>query len=349
MKKFSEIEQFRHVVKHVHLYYEQIGKTHDLPTLTFNGTVKLHGTNAGLRRFKGKYQPQSRSRILDPTNDNYEFAAFIESVPKKSWNILFNKIANEWKIGRLDEDCSYDTRPPTNDITLYGEWIGKNIQSDVGISQLDHRQWVIFGLWVNGQYARIRPTACGLSLWDADLIKHNVYDISDIPQFTVDVDFSHPEKALPEIQKYTDRVAKQCPWAERWKIKGPGEGIVWTCVQHPTNSDLWFKTKNEKFMASNTKKRIAIDPEKVKNIEEYVELVITENRLNQGLEYLKEMSLELEPKNIGSFLMWIAKDIKKEEEDTLTTNRLVWKDVHKTISRKAREFILKKIKEDLDL
>ena len=49
-----------------------------LPTLTFTGTVKVHGTNAAIVRLKdGTIYAQSRSRIITPTSDNAGFAAFV--------------------------------------------------------------------------------------------------------------------------------------------------------------------------------------------------------------------------------------------------------------------------------
>lgn len=41
MKEFTSIESFRHVIKHVRDYTSKVGKP--LPTINFEGTVKLHG------------------------------------------------------------------------------------------------------------------------------------------------------------------------------------------------------------------------------------------------------------------------------------------------------------------
>jgi len=59
-----------------------------------------------------------------------------------------------------------------------------------------------------------------------------------------------------------------------------------------------------------------VDIEKVNSINEFVEKVVTDNRLNQGLEYLKEQHLDFEVKNLGTFFKWVAEDsIREEEED----------------------------------
>ena len=58
MIKFPSIEQFRNVIRHVKSKAQFVGKDENgdpvydqsipLPTLQFCGTVKLHGTNAGI-------------------------------------------------------------------------------------------------------------------------------------------------------------------------------------------------------------------------------------------------------------------------------------------------------------
>ena len=119
MKKFSEIEQFRHVVFNANQFFDHHGRPDNIRTLCFEGTVKLHGTNAGLRRFKGKYQPQSRNNIISVDNDNMEFAAFVESVPKKNWDKIFDLAAKWHRDGRLDRDFSYDPRPHASKIAFF--------------------------------------------------------------------------------------------------------------------------------------------------------------------------------------------------------------------------------------
>ena len=78
MEKFSSIGRFRNVVTGVSRYSHDRGLS--LPTYDYIGTVKLHGINAGIRRTaSGKIVPQSRSRILDISSDNYGFAMFVQS------------------------------------------------------------------------------------------------------------------------------------------------------------------------------------------------------------------------------------------------------------------------------
>ena len=319
MKKFSEIEHFRHVVKSVHLYFERTGKAGQEPKMNYTGTVKLHGTNAGVRRKNGKLQPQSRNNPIDVGNDNCGFAAFIKNIPEEYLHQLFNGI-----------DPNHE-----HDVTLYGEWIGEGIQSGCAINELG-KHWVLFGAWVDDKYTPINDVI--------EIPSYSVYSINRIPKYHVTVDFQHPEDVIDELTKLTLEVEAECPWAKQFDVSGIGEGIVWTCDERPDDSDMWFKTKGEKHSGKGrSKKKIATaDPQKVENINQCVDIILTEGRLNQGFEHLAEKGLELEMKNMGKYLKWIGQDTMKEELDTVEANGLEWNDVSKIITARAKAHFMEK-------
>jgi len=323
MKKFSSIEQFRHVVKSVQLYFERTDRPTEVPTQHFTGTVKLHGTNAGIRRSaSGKIQAQSREQIISPTCDNYGFAKYVEEIPHNELNKLFDRIT-----------------PITDaNITIYGEWIGKGIQSGVGVSELD-KQWVIFGAHVNDEYV---PNQY---FWRLDAF--NIFNILDIDTYQITIDFKNPGDAIEKLEQLTKEVEDQCPWSYSFGVKGIGEGIVWTCDERPDDSGLWFKTKGDKHSGKKKsgKKIATIDPQKVESIEKCVDIILTEGRLVQGLEHLKENHLDFEMKNMGKYLKWIGQDTQKEEIDTVEANDLEWKDVAKLVTSRAKKFFMDKYNE----
>lgn len=65
MKKYPSIEQFRNVIKTVRFNHDFQGKDENgnpiyqhkenYPTLKFQGTVKLHGTNAAIVKYLNLY------------------------------------------------------------------------------------------------------------------------------------------------------------------------------------------------------------------------------------------------------------------------------------------------------
>ncbi len=97
-KRFPSIEQFRSVVKQVkdtssYVGQDEEGKpifdyTRKLPTITFTGTVKLHGTNAGIVKYSdGRLEFQSRERVLTLDYDN---AGFMQQMMSADLSFLFS-------------------------------------------------------------------------------------------------------------------------------------------------------------------------------------------------------------------------------------------------------------------
>jgi hypothetical protein len=80
--------------------------------------------------------------------------------------------------------------------------------------------------------------------------------------------------------------------------------------------------------------------EHIENIKKFVGYAVTESRLNQGLDYLREQHLEIDTKNTGAFLKWISNDVMKEESDTMSANGLDIKHVGSALSKKAREWFM---------
>src|ERR1051325_7000074 len=106
MIKFSSIDQFRNAIKGVaehckHKYgkRDEDGtlilaqpKTWNLPTLTFTGTVKLHGSNASIRVGQDFVNYQSRNRTLTLESDNAGFALWASQY-EKEWRSIAEEAA----------------------------------------------------------------------------------------------------------------------------------------------------------------------------------------------------------------------------------------------------------------
>jgi hypothetical protein len=324
MEKFTEIDQFRQVVKTVQMHYDHIGSPHLVPTLTFVGTPKLHGTNGGIRRKNGKIHCQSRNELIDVTHDNCGFAKFISEIPVEVINGLFD----------------YFSTNPNDDVTIFGEFAGKGIQDTVAIVELP-KFWALFNAKVNGEYVtnieRLRAPA------------FRIFNVNDGPRYEVKVDFKNPSLSLPEFERLTLAVEDECPFGKLHGVSGIGEGIVWICKERPTDSDLFFKTKGTKHSKSKARKVATVDIEKVKGIIACVDLVLSEGRLNQGFDHLREKGIALDVKNLGLYLKWIANDIVKEESDTLAGNGFEWKDISKEVNTRGREHFFKKLDKSVGL
>ena len=330
--KFTDIKQYRNIIKDVihSIQYDGIdengnhimNRNKELPTVTFKGTVKLHGSNSAVSHtYEDGLWFQSRNRKITVGKDNAGFAAFATK-HQEDFEKLINTI-------REDVDSK------ENIVTVFGEWCGKGIQKNVSIANVEKR-FVIFAV-------KVTPFSEEDSYY-IDCTKYNsdnelIHNINDFKTYSVDVDFNHPELAQNKFIELVEEVEKECPVGKALGVTSDmnnvGEGIVWETFMD--GKRFIFKTKGSKHSISRVKTVAAVDVEKVNSILEFVDYCVTENRLNQGIESVfTQTGTEPDIKQMGPFLKWIMGDIIKEEIDVLCQNDLTAKDVGREVSKKAR-------------
>ena len=339
MKKhisYPKITQFRNVVSNINREITFIGLDEDgnaiydpsikKPTLTFKGTVKLHGTNASVCfNSENGFWIQSRQNIITIEKDNAGFAFFAES----------HKIQLCSLLDDLIDENQIDTKVYT--VSIYGEWAGKGIQKGVGISQLD-KAFYVFGVkvskpqdeefnayWIDS--SNVRNAEC------------RIFNVEDYETYSIDVDFNMPQLAQNKFGEITEKVENECPISKAFGIdNGLGEGVVWS-VEYK-DSVHRFKVKGDKHSVTKVKKLASVDVEKLKTIQDFINYSVTENRFNQAIENVfgKE---DLDVKKMGDLIRWFLKDVASEEMDTMVENGLEPKDVNKYISTKVREMFFK--------
>ncbi|AYV76636.1 MAG: RNA ligase [Terrestrivirus sp.] len=352
---FPHIEGFSQAVKQVRIRYKDL----ILPTLKLIGTVKMHGTNGSvIQRLKtNEFQYQSRNHVLTEGLDNFDFKKFItERNPQELFDIIRQTIQdnqNNQNIQNIqniqNNQNNHEVIDLNNyDIGIYGEFCGKAIQKKVAITGLEYF-FVIFGI-------RLIPIDSNNSIWyDMEKMTHmknhskRIYNVYDFPVYTLDIDFNYPDKYEKEIMKLTDIVANECPVGKFFGISGPGEGIVWHLDKNNKNNkndnfSLVFKSKSESFLPSTLNKMPK--PDNIKNDNTIVDIFImntlTEYRLNQGIDYTKEMLYpeQLTTKTMGIFLKWIVEDILREESDTIEEYNLKEDELKKLIPQKAKRWFI---------
>lgn len=348
MIKWPSIEQFRNIVRNVQHRASYVGQDDNgeaiynnlrqKPVLRFEGTVKLHGTNAAVVAGKcGELWAQSRENILTVEKDNAGFASFVAGNDDAFRDLLATA------MGVYGAKQAYDSPY----ICVFGEWCGGNIQSSVAITGLP-KMFVIIGIAFadeegNKTYftkEQIQDTVDGCREYIG--VPHSIKSIWDFPTYEINIDFERPELSQNVLGEITEQVEKQCPVGMKLGQDGIGEGVVWRCTDPGyEDSGFWFKVKGEKHSASKVKTLAAVDIERVNSIKECVEQIVTESRLNQGLEHLTQNQLEHDIKNIGAFLKWVSSDLAKEEMDTITGSGLEFKEVVKEAQRVAKTWFLK--------
>lgn len=305
---FPDIDQFRNLIRNVASRAQYIGDdnngdpvydaTKPLPTLTFEGTVKLHGTNAAIcvNRNESRVWYQSRERVLTIDSDNAGFTRHFEPIVHKFLQLIDGFLGNE--------------------ICVYGEWCGSGIQKGVGISTLP-KMFVVFAVKVDSHW------------WGRDFVSHIkdpsifVYNIYDYPTWTIDINFADAISSQNKLGELTVEVETQCPVAKAFGKEGIGEGIVWKCITPGWgDSKFWMKVKGEKHSVSKVKTLAAVDMELVNSQKEFVLKTVTDARCQQSITKLREANKPLDRTSLGEFIRWIYHDIVKEETDTATASNL---------------------------
>ena len=340
---FTDIGQFRNTIKSVKMAYQFVGLDDDgeaivdrnatPPIITFKGTVKSHGSNAGVAQDKdGEIWYQSRGNIITPEKDNAGFAFFAES-HKEVFKSFF-------------ADLREITQIHDKTIVIFGEWCGGNIQKGVALNGLP-KMLIIFAVKIvtddeTENYYLNEETWAHLKSPDEKIAP--IYNINDFESFTIDIDFANPLMAQNKLIEITEGVEKECPIGKAFGRKlgednTTGEGVVW--VGWYKGSRYIFKVKGEKHSSSKVKKLAPVDTEKLNSINEFVEYACTENRLNQAIEQVFTVNDKApDITAMGDFIRWVIKDIMKEEIDTFKDNKLEPKDVNKYISNVARKWFM---------
>ena len=361
--KFHSTGQFRNVVRSIKEQATFVGvengeivfdNTRPVPTLTYIGTTKLHGTNGsivlhedGIISFHSKnnllgYVKDEEFTLL---SDNSEFAQCMSRRMDSVNEVVKNAIAT------VKNTYGSDIRP----IKISGEWCGQGIQKGVGISYLPKKSFFIFGIKAGETSQENKqgwlPVYTTFQLTTEDTWEDGIYSITDFPTKEIVIDFTTPECIQNDLVKFTEESEECCPVSKQLNLKDAegnptllGEGYVWTPLDpdYCWDSGTWFKTKGKKHSVSKVKSVAAICPEKLSSIQEFVDYAVTENRLQQGID-----EVGLDQKKIGQYICWVNKDINKEEGDVLEKNNLTMKDVGKYLSNKAREFYMKALNSNL--
>ena len=315
-KKYPKIPQFRDVAYEVKRQSSFSGLDENdepiynsgslLPEIEFNGTVKLHGTNAGVQFGEsGAIAYQSRNRIITQEDDNAGFANWMHE-----------------RVG-IVHDSLVEAGMPTENTTVYGEFCGKSIQAGVAISEVE-KFFVVFGVkhgdeWLDMELLQMQHEA-------------RLYTSRDFDQYKITIDFEKPEAAINEIYELTQAVEAECPVGRLMGVSGIGEGIVWSASSDAHGgSTLRFKSKGDKHSNSKVKTHKPVDTEKADAIRSLAESLMTGERLNQGFEFLAEMNVEPTMQGLGAYLGHVVRDCIAEEKLAISESGIEEKLIGKSL------------------
>ena len=314
------------------------------PILTYRAKVKLDGTNAGVQISPdGLVSAQSRTQLITPKNDNAGFAAWVNQNLE-----YFSGLARH---NTLREH-----------MTVFGEWCGQGIQNRTAIARIERRVFAVFAI----QYGGVNGHVSKLEV-NPDRIRDRLPDHADIfvlPFYgdPIELDFSNQDQLKTQadtLNQWVETVERIDPWVkETFGVEGLGEGLVMYPLieglesgKEPQNdgfqgverlgySEFLFKAKGLKHHVVKVKKPVQVAPEKVKGINEFVRLFVTESRLEQGAT--EACDGEFTMKKMGPFLKWFTNDVQKESKAELDAAQLSWKEVNKAVMNAARAWYREK-------
>eukprot|EP01088_Endostelium_zonatum_P016673 TRINITY_DN4604_c0_g1_i1.p1 TRINITY_DN4604_c0_g1~~TRINITY_DN4604_c0_g1_i1.p1 ORF type:complete len:431 (-),score=140.28 TRINITY_DN4604_c0_g1_i1:22-1314(-) len=355
----------------------------------YSAKIKLHGMNAAItienialdgEQPKFALKVQSRTQFISPTSGLAGIITKTKGLEQYFLNLPNPEHSTSSKILQ-----SYrDNATPIQKLTFFGEWAGPGVQSGVALSRIPHPAFFLFSVQIDDlilfdplQISDILTS--DLSQLSSNLISTFKDNFHIIPWFNFTLsnveskpnsfefnfaDSDSLDAPINIINTVVDQIDKEDPYIlSLFKVKGPGEGLVWfptsqfLLTKKPFNfqeeilnygisrmnfSKYCFKTKGEKHRVVATKKAVAKEPEKVEGAKEYAQLMVTEVRCEQGL---KEGGFELKKENVGKFLNWVVNDVKKEGQDELKASGLDWKVASKSVGEAARGWFLKKVEE----
>lgn len=341
-KKYPSTVQFSGVVRQVrdHCKYNNV----PVPILNFTGSTKIHGSNAGIGcNSSGDIWFQSRERVLDTIQDNAGFCLWGEH-NKDKWKLVFERMCFNYGL-------NFDN------IYIWGEWFGSSIQKGVAVSQLKEKKFGIFRMVFVKQdetdSEKFEEYDVDPKEWHTAFTElfDNVFVIDSIvPPIELSIDFNEPHLVQNKLLELTLAVEEECPVGKYFGVSGTGEGLVWS-----TTDVEWlprWKTKGEKHSVSKvtTLRELTEAEISSKNsAAEFVEFACTQNRLEQGIDKLKEMGLPIEIRSMGAFLKWVGSDILKEYHDVLVVSYIDKKDVMGPINMKAKTWFMNYLNSELGL
>ena len=279
-------------------------KTPDRTKIPIIGSIKLHGAHVDLVFFADAFRIQSRNVLeLTPSNDLHGVEAFMSPIHE---SIVQLRMKILQRYNQLNPNNVIDLDLP---IIIAGEWCGMGIQKKMAISKLP-RFFVIISIRVNGSWVPEQDYA------DISDEQNRIYNIGKVGFYELVVNMENIDTSEAEIQNLVTKVERQCPFGQALGAEGRGEGIVWKAVGHFEDPEMWFKYKGDSQAVSHSWKldaTAATSDNRVRE-ESFAKTVVTEPRMQQGWDYLRETGVRREKAAMGAFLAWVTNNIFEEEK-----------------------------------
>lgn len=333
----QHVSEVVRALKQTHHDSEYLDKEAALMPIPLEGSVKLHGTHADIVIHSDSTVMLQSKNVPNITtaNDNHGFAA---AMADKTDAIL--DLRNQYLV-RWRELNAGIPLSPQYPVVIAGEWIGANIQKDVAISQLS-RRFVVISVNIN-------------NAWIQDTLYPSVeaplFSIYNVSRGGIFHSILYPDdiaRTLAVVEPIAETIATSCPFAASFDIHGEGEGIVWkpSSSQLNSNPNLWFKTKSGRFRPTfaPVPNLLPVNQQEKHNTADAVAAIwCTEERLQQGWDYMEEVGLLRDIKGLGKYLKWIQTDILTEEKRYIEEFRVDEVVLRASIAKNAKVWYMRRV------
>ena len=332
---WASIELLHNVVRMLTLLNEEAGRP--FPVVRYRAKVKLHGSNCAVLVGEHDIATQSRTTMLTPRADYKGFSAWVH------------------------EHAAYfrGLRPG---LAVFGEWCGPGVEQGMAVSQAPHKLFAVFairdGARIIHEPDEIAALLAANSAADSAASSGSTSDLrpADLhvlpwegEPFTLDFGArAELEAAVATLNQRVVEVEREDPWVMRtFGVSGLGEGVVLypiTVNGAPAPTDpvglaaLMFKAKGDKHRTVATKEAVQVEAVAAPSVAEFVALVVSEARLQQGLGTV--CGGVATPRDTGKFLTWLVADVRKESTAELAASNLQWSQVEKAVQAHARAWYL---------
>ena len=351
-QKFPSIEGFHNVIK-----WYRPGLLDFSDNVMYCAKIKLHGTNASIRfDFDGadsnglRIRAGKRTGFITPQDDNAGFACWVEE--NLDWLSDF-PLLGDYSTGPFTIYGEW-VGPGIQNGTALNQ-LPHKVFCPFMVTFKDGVSWMYNGM---KEFIREKDDIIILKpikfKGEAEASNCENYVFDNLPNYEhvvhnlIMVDYMDRNKQV-EFAAYLNAIVQQidveCPWAkQRFGVSGPGEGLVLYPYRRvkknktPEANDSsymfnvesfsrWaFKAKGEKHQVVKNKAPVVIAPEVVKERSEFVEKFVTENRLQQGYDFVKSENAGIATmQNMGAFLKWMGNDIIKESVAEVEASGKDWK------------------------
>lgn len=314
------IELLHNLVR-THNYLAEQGTPH--PKVRYHAKVKMHGSNCAVQIHEHGIHCQSRTGMLDPLADYKGFA--------------------KWAHAYADQ-----FRGLPSGFTVFGEWCGPGVEAGMAVSALPGKLFAVFAIQVGvGDAAVLITNPVEIESYLRPLKIAGMYVLPWVAGVDFWLDFADAaslQSAADLLNQVVASVEQEDPFIkDTFGVSGLGEGVVLYPVSEKKSSpealaNLMFKAKGEKHRTAGTKEAVQISAEVVSSVAEFVALMVTEARLEQGLSVV--CGGVKDAKMTGKFLAWVSADVEKESVAELEAAGLNWTQVQKAVQTKAREWFL---------